>query len=125
MAEREQKRKVAPQREGGESVEEEPAVTETGDKLKAEMDDLLDEILDGDHSRDTAVLVGHQGGLQPAGSDLFHQRIAVERRRHHRHLLGQRVQAGSDPIGVRDLKHLFDMHHPDGLVEVAVNDGEP
>ncbi|MCO5319536.1 MAG: ubiquitin-like protein Pup [Microthrixaceae bacterium] len=46
MAEREQKRKVAPQREGGESVEEEPAVTETGDKLKAEMDDLLDEIDD-------------------------------------------------------------------------------
>ncbi|MCP4436251.1 MAG: ubiquitin-like protein Pup [Actinomycetia bacterium] len=43
MAERERKKKPAPQRRE-ESVEEEPAASEAGDKLKAEMDDLLDEI---------------------------------------------------------------------------------
>ncbi len=43
MAEREQKKKPAPQRRE-ETVEEAPASTEAGDKLKAEMDDLLDEI---------------------------------------------------------------------------------
>ena len=45
MPEREQKKKPAPQRRE-ERVEEEPASTEAGDKLKAEMDDLLDEIDD-------------------------------------------------------------------------------
>ena len=45
MAEREQIRKPAP-REREEVVEEEPASTERGDELKAEMDDLLDEIDD-------------------------------------------------------------------------------
>lgn len=45
MPEREQKKKPTPQRRE-ETVEEEPASTETGDKLKAEMDDLLDEIDD-------------------------------------------------------------------------------
>ena len=46
MAEREQKRKVAPAREAdaAEVVEEAPATSETGDKLKADIDDLLDEI---------------------------------------------------------------------------------
>ncbi len=43
MPEREQKKKPAPQRRE-ETVEAEPASNETGDKLKAEMDDLLDEI---------------------------------------------------------------------------------
>jgi prokaryotic ubiquitin-like protein Pup len=43
MAEREQKRKPAPARED-EVVEETPGVSETGEKLKAELDDLLDEI---------------------------------------------------------------------------------
>lgn len=43
MAEREQKRKPAPQRED-EVVEETPGVSETGEKIKAELDDLLDEI---------------------------------------------------------------------------------
>ena len=43
MAEREQKRRAAPQREE-EAVEEVPAGSEKGEKLKAELDDLLDEI---------------------------------------------------------------------------------
>ena len=45
MAEREQRKKAAPQRRD-EVVEDEesPATSETGDKLKAEMDELLDEI---------------------------------------------------------------------------------
>jgi prokaryotic ubiquitin-like protein Pup len=43
MAEREQKRKPAPQREE-EVVEDAPAKSETGEKIKEELDDLLDEI---------------------------------------------------------------------------------
>jgi ubiquitin-like protein Pup len=43
MAEREQKRKPAPARET-EEVTEAPAASEVGDKLKADIDDLLDEI---------------------------------------------------------------------------------
>jgi ubiquitin-like protein Pup len=43
MAEREQKRKTAPSRQE-EEVDEIPAVSESGEKIKAEMDDLLDEI---------------------------------------------------------------------------------
>ena len=43
MAEREQKRRPAPQREE-EVVDEAPATSEKGEKLKAELDDLLDEI---------------------------------------------------------------------------------
>ncbi len=43
MAEREQKRKAAPSRQD-EKVEETAAPSERGEKLKAEMDDLLDEI---------------------------------------------------------------------------------
>ena len=43
MAERTQKQKPTPTRTD-EVVEAAPAVTESGDKLKAELDDLLDEI---------------------------------------------------------------------------------
>ena len=43
MAEREQKRKAAPARETDEVVEA-PATTDAGEKLKADIDDLLDEI---------------------------------------------------------------------------------
>jgi prokaryotic ubiquitin-like protein Pup len=43
MAERTQKSKTTPERTE-EHVDETPAVTETGEKLKAELDDLLDEI---------------------------------------------------------------------------------
>jgi len=43
MAERTQKQKPTPTRTD-ETVEDAPAVTATGDKLKAELDDLLDEI---------------------------------------------------------------------------------
>ena len=43
MAEREQKRKTAPSRQE-EEVEEAPAASESGEKIKAELDDLLDEI---------------------------------------------------------------------------------
>ena len=43
MAEREQKRKTAPP-EQDEEVEETPATSEQGEKIKAELDDLLDEI---------------------------------------------------------------------------------
>ncbi|MFZ4517610.1 MAG: ubiquitin-like protein Pup [Microthrixaceae bacterium] len=45
MAEREQKKKPAPQRRA-EETEETPASTEQGEKLKAELDELLDEIDD-------------------------------------------------------------------------------
>ncbi len=45
MAERTQKQRQAPNRTE-ETVEEAPAKTESGEKLKAEMDDLLDEIDD-------------------------------------------------------------------------------
>ena len=43
MAEREQKRRTAPSRQE-EEVEETPAASESGEKIKAELDDLLDEI---------------------------------------------------------------------------------
>lgn len=43
MAEREQIKKPAPQREEAE-VAEAPAKSESGEKIKAELDDLLDEI---------------------------------------------------------------------------------
>ena len=45
MAEREQKKKPAPQREE-EVVDEFPETSESGEKIKAELDDLLDEIDD-------------------------------------------------------------------------------
>lgn len=43
MAEREQKRKPAPARDA-DQLSDAPAPTETGEKLKADIDDLLDEI---------------------------------------------------------------------------------
>jgi ubiquitin-like protein Pup len=43
MAEREQRKKPAP-RKSDEVVEEAPATSESGEKIKAELDDLLDEI---------------------------------------------------------------------------------
>ena len=46
MAEREQKKRPAPQRHDEEVVEDTPATTEKGEKIKAELDDLLDEIDD-------------------------------------------------------------------------------
>ena len=45
MAEREQKRRPAPAREEAD-VDETPATSESGEKIKAELDDLLDEIDD-------------------------------------------------------------------------------
>jgi prokaryotic ubiquitin-like protein Pup len=45
MAEREQRKKPAP-RKSDEVVEEAPATSESGEKIKAELDDLLDEIDD-------------------------------------------------------------------------------
>jgi prokaryotic ubiquitin-like protein Pup len=44
MAERELKRKQAPARQDDEVVEDAPAPTKQGEKIKAELDDLLDEI---------------------------------------------------------------------------------
>ena len=44
MAEREQKRKNAPSRTETEVVEEPASSSERGEKLKADLDDLLDEI---------------------------------------------------------------------------------
>ena len=44
MAEREQKKKQAPARTDEAVVEEVPAGSEQGEKIKAELDDLLDEI---------------------------------------------------------------------------------
>ncbi len=45
MAEREQKRKATPARDT-EDVAEAPAPSESGEKIKAELDELLDEIDD-------------------------------------------------------------------------------
>ena len=44
MAEREQRRRPSGDRETTEVVEEAPASSERGEKLKAEIDDILDEI---------------------------------------------------------------------------------
>ena len=44
MAERELKKKQAPSRQDEEVVEEAPQTSESGEALKAELDDLLDEI---------------------------------------------------------------------------------
>ena len=44
MAEREQKRKPTPQKHDDAVVEDAPATSEKGEKIKAELDDLLDEI---------------------------------------------------------------------------------
>ena len=44
MAERELKKKQTTTRDDEEVVDEAPATTERGDKLKADIDDLLDEI---------------------------------------------------------------------------------
>ncbi len=44
MAEREQKKKTAPERTEEPVAEDTPGASERGDKLKAELDDLLDEI---------------------------------------------------------------------------------
>ncbi len=46
MAEREQKKKPAPQKTTEEEIVETPEPSEKGEKLKAELDDLLDEIDD-------------------------------------------------------------------------------
>jgi len=44
MAEREHKHKTAPPSRQEEEVEATPATSESGEKIKAELDDLLDEI---------------------------------------------------------------------------------
>lgn len=44
MAEREQIKRQTPKRESEEVVDEAPATSETGEKIKDEIDDLLDEI---------------------------------------------------------------------------------
>jgi ubiquitin-like protein Pup len=44
MAERELKKRTAPARDTGTVTEEAPPQTERGEKLKAEIDDILDEI---------------------------------------------------------------------------------
>ena len=44
MAEREQIKKQAPSRTEEETIEEVPATNKKGEELKAELDDLLDEI---------------------------------------------------------------------------------
>ncbi|HVC25632.1 MAG TPA: ubiquitin-like protein Pup [Acidimicrobiales bacterium] len=44
MAERELKKRTAPPKEAPEVVEDAPPSTERGERLKAEIDDLLDEI---------------------------------------------------------------------------------
>lgn len=44
MAERELKKKQAPAKQDEETVEDVPTTSEKGEKLKGELDDLLDEI---------------------------------------------------------------------------------
>src|SRR5271165_2517839 len=88
-------------------------------------DDLLDEVLDGHHAGDAAVLIGDQSGLQSVRPDLRHQRVAVQRRRDGRHPLGQRRQLGFPPVGRGHLENLLEMHYSDRLVEVSLDDREP
>jgi prokaryotic ubiquitin-like protein Pup len=47
MAEREQKKKQAPTKADEDVVEDVPAKSEAGEKIKGELDDLLDEIDEG------------------------------------------------------------------------------
>jgi ubiquitin-like protein Pup len=46
MAERELKKKPQPRKDDDEAIEEAPVASEKGEKIKAELDDLLDEIDD-------------------------------------------------------------------------------
>ena len=64
MAEREQKRKSAPERSDEDVVEEVPATSATGEKLKAELDDLLDEIDEvlEDNAEEVVRNYVHKGG---------------------------------------------------------------
>ncbi len=87
-------------------------------------DDLLDQVFHRHHARGSAVFVGHQHGLQPAGPDLGHHVVPVECRGHHRDRDGQAGQAGPRPLVRRHLEDLFDVHQPDRLVQVALDDRE-
>ena len=87
-------------------------------------DDLLDEVLDGDHAGGAAVFVDHQRGLDAVGPDLGHDRITVEGRRHRRDGPGQLRQPGAGPQLDGYREDLFDVHDADGLVEVAGDDRE-
>ena len=62
-------------------------------------DDLLDQVLDGDHARGAAVFVDHQRGLQAVGPDLRHHGVTVEGGRHRGHRLRQGRQPGVRPVG--------------------------
>src|ERR1700761_6020981 len=88
-------------------------------------DDFFDQTLDGHHPRNAAVLVDDHGSLQAVGADLTHQRVTVQRGGHYRDLLRDGGQQGVLPVGGRDLEDLLDVHHADGLVEVALDDREP
>src|SRR4051794_24059522 len=87
-------------------------------------DDLLDQVLDRDHARGTAVFVDDQRGLQPVRPDLRHHRVAVEGGRHRGHQVHQGGQLGVRAVGPRYLEDLFDVDDADGLVEVALDDRE-
>lgn len=64
------------------------------------------------------------GRLQPVGLDLGHHRIVVQRCGHCRDGLGQMGKPGAGAIVDRNPEDLFDVHDPDGFVEVTVDDRE-
>jgi hypothetical protein len=88
-------------------------------------DDLLDQVLDGDHAGRAAVLVDHQCRLQAVGPHLGHQGIAVEGGRDGGHRHRQYLEPGAGPHLGGYREHLLDVHDADGLVEVPVDHGEP
>ena len=72
-----------------------------------------------------AVLVDHQRRLQAVGADLRHHRVAVQGRGHHRRPGSARSASRvATAASVRHREHLLDVDDADGLVQVAVDDGE-
>ena len=59
MAEREQKKKQAPTKADEDVVEDVPTKSEAGEKIKGELDDLLDEIDEVPESPTPRILCGH------------------------------------------------------------------
>ncbi len=88
-------------------------------------DDLLDEVLEGDHARGAAVFVDDHGGLDAVarGSGSSPRRRPGVRG-HGRHRHRQPRQRGGGAALDGHLEDLLDVHHADGLVQVAVDDRE-
>ncbi len=87
-------------------------------------DDLLDEVLDGDHARGAAVFVDHQRHLQPLARicAITASPSSVEGTTGDG--LRDASPAGVRPFARRHREHLLDVDDAHGLVEVALDDRE-